>query len=679
MPNRLATETSPYLLQHANNPVDWYPWGPEALERAKREDRPILLSIGYAACHWCHVMEHESFENAAIAQLMNAQFVNIKVDREERPDLDAIYMQAVQAMTGQGGWPMTVFLTPEGEPFYGGTYFPPTDRHGIPGFPRVLEAVATSWRTDRARAVEVGARLREMYSAGTRALPSEGAVTAATFERAFRALDAQFDERHAGFGGAPKFPPSMALEFVLTHGARTGSARALDVAHRTFLAMARGGIYDQVGGGLHRYSVDAAWLVPHFEKMLYDNALFVRAGVHLWQQTHDDEVRRVVEQTVAWLGREMTSPDGGFYSSLDADSEGHEGRFYVWSAADFDAVLGADAQVVRAAWGVSHEGNFEGANILHVAAESRVVAARLGCDVSMVEATLERARSALYAARSQRIWPALDDKVLGGWNGLMLRALIEVARAFGSEEALRLARRNAVFLRDVLVRDGRVLRSWRAGRVQEVGFLEDQAAVALAFIDVAALTGDANWLDLGRRITARAVADFRDAAGVFFDTPYDHESLITRPRDVTDNALPAGSSLMAELLLRLAVLDDREDYRAMGAALVNGLANAMGEYPMGFGHLLGAADLVVHGALEVAIVGNAETRRPIEAALGATFAPSLVWAWKAPGDRDHSVLTRDKAGGDGAVGYVCRRYACAAPTGDPKVLVEQVEAASRRV
>ncbi|MBC7894449.1 MAG: thioredoxin domain-containing protein [Cytophagaceae bacterium] len=680
MPNRLANETSPYLLQHANNPVDWYPWGSEALERARREDRPILLSIGYAACHWCHVMEHESFENDGIARLMNERFVNIKVDREERPDLDSIYMQAVQAMTGQGGWPMTMFLTPAGEPFFGGTYFPPTDRHGIPGFPRVLEAISTSWASDRERVMHAGAQLREMYASGARSLRGTGSAGAATLERAYRGMAGQFDEVHAGFGGAPKFPPSMGLEFLLTHWARTGTTRALELALRTFRAMAAGGIYDQVGGGLHRYSVDAQWLVPHFEKMLYDNALFVRLGVHLWQATGDSEVRRVVEQTVTWLEREMTSPHGGFYSSLDADSEGHEGRFYVWTDDELDQLLGADAFVARAAWSVSPGGNFEGASILYVPNELAAVAARAGSSVEEVERVLERARGVLYAARAQRVWPGCDDKVLAGWNGLMLRALVEVARAFGDDSARALALRNAVFLRDTLIRDGRALRSWRAGKTQAVGFLEDQASIALAFLDVFSLTGDPAWLHLAREMTTRGVENFHDpAAGLFFDTPRDHEALITRPRDVTDNALPAGSSLMAELLLRVAVIDDRADLRELGEGIVHSLADAMGQYPAGFGHLLGAADLLVHGAVEVAITGDpmSEGRRALEAALGRRYVPSLVWATAASAGDAETALTRGKWNERAPTAYVCRRYVCSAPASEPTRLIEELTLATQ--
>jgi uncharacterized protein YyaL (SSP411 family) len=472
----------------------------------------------------------------------------------------------------------------------------------------------------------------------------------------------------------------MGLEFLLSQWARHGSTEALDMVGRTFRAMSQGGIYDQVGGGLHRYSVDARWLVPHFEKMLYDNALYVRLGVHLWQATGDAEVRRVTEQTIEWLEREMTSPEGGFYSSLDADSEGHEGRFYVWEAKEIDDAMGADADLVRAAWGVSSEGNFEGRNILHVPVDLRIIAARSGRDVGDVESTLQRARTILYARRAGRVWPGRDDKTLAAWNGLMLRALAEAARAFDSPRAYALALGNGAFVRDHLVREDRVLRSARLGRSQPVGFLDDHAAVAIAFIELAALTSDLAWLDLARRITTRIVSEFLDpATGLLFDTSRDHEPLITRPRDVTDNALPAGSSLAAELLFKLAVLDDRTDYAGHTRRLVAGLREAMMRYPSGFGHLLGVADVLVHGAVEVAIVGDEPAgRASLVHSLGAEFVPGLVWLAVAPADADRTVLTRSKdSDPEWATAYVCRQYQCDAPTRSPGELRRQLVSARR--
>ena len=420
--NRLARETSPYLLQHAHNPVDWYPWGDEALARARSEDKPILLSIGYAACHWCHVMERESFEDETTARLMNEHFVNVKVDREERPDLDGIYMSAVQAMTGHGGWPMTMFLTPEGVPFFGGTYFPPDDRMGMPSFRRVLTGVADAYRDRRDDVVRSSEQLKGIYVPAMGAPRSTGSLSPTLLERAWRSIAQRYDVRHGGFEGAPKFPQAMALDSSLRYWRRTGMAQALEMVTHSFRRMARGGIYDQVGGGFHRYAVDAVWLVPHFEKMLYDNALLARLGVHLWQATADAEIRRVTEETIDWAIREMRSPNGGFFSSLDADSEGEEGKFYVWSATELEEVVGDDAPLIAKYWDVTAGGNFEGHNILHVPNEPSAVAAREGMEAPRLAEVISEARTRLYERRAARVWPARDEKVLASWNGLMVRA-----------------------------------------------------------------------------------------------------------------------------------------------------------------------------------------------------------------------------------------------------------------
>ncbi|MDQ6717811.1 MAG: thioredoxin domain-containing protein, partial [Gemmatimonadota bacterium] len=428
--NRLAGETSPYLLQHAANPVDWYPWGPEALDRARAEDKPILLSIGYAACHWCHVMAHESFESEETAALMNEHFVNIKVDREERPDIDSIYMQAVQAMSGHGGWPMTMFLLPDGAPFYGGTYFPPEDRHGLPSFRRLLVSVADAYRDKRENVSQTAAQIATALRSAAATEPGAAAPDKRTLELAYRGLARSYDVEHSGFGTAPKFPPTMALDFLLRHWRRTGEKYALEMTIESFRAMVRGGIYDQIGGGMARYSVDAAWLVPHFEKMLYDNALLIRLGSNLWQATKDDEVRIATARSIEWVKREMTSPESGFYSSLDADSEGHEGLFYLWTESELDTLLGDDAALVKSFYGVSPAGNFEGKNILFVGDAPGVTASRSGIGIDEMHSRLECAQSVLYEARAKRVWPGLDDKILAGWNGLMLRGVASAARVF---------------------------------------------------------------------------------------------------------------------------------------------------------------------------------------------------------------------------------------------------------
>jgi uncharacterized protein YyaL (SSP411 family) len=683
MPNRLADETSPYLVQHAENPVDWYPWGPEALARASREDKPILLSIGYAACHWCHVMAHESFEDAATARLMNELFINIKVDREERPDLDSIYMQATQAMTGHGGWPMTVFLTPETVPFYTGTYFPPEDRHGMPSFRRVLHAVADAYRSRRGGVEETAAKMRELYASTTMPARSTGALTATTLDRAYRAIAQRYDTRHGGFEGAPKFPQAMVLDFLLRYWRRTGTDYALEMVTGSFRKMARGGIYDHLGGGFHRYAVDATWTVPHFEKMLYDNALLSRLGVHIWQATRDPEVRRVTEETIDWVAREMTAPNGGFYASLDADSEGHEGTFYVWTREEVERALGDEGRLAAAYWGVTDEPNFEGRYILHAPNETSVVAARGGVTPDAVTEAVASARAILLARRARRVRPGRDEKVLASWNGLMLRGVAESARAFGRDDYRTMAIRNAAFLLREMVRDGRVMRSHTAGVTRIAGYLEDHAAVALGLLDVYGLTFDERWLD-----AARAIADAVDRwfwderTGAYFDTASDHEALLTRPRDITDNAVPAGTSLAVDLLLRLAELLGDEPRRTRAMQVLESLSEPLARYASAFGHLLGAADMAVHGAVEVALAGDParDDFRALADTVGADYVPSLVIAGgNARGDAPVEIaLLRGKIPRDDrATAYVCRQYLCEEPVTDPAALPAQLTRASR--
>jgi uncharacterized protein YyaL (SSP411 family) len=679
MPNRLANETSPYLLQHANNPVDWYAWGPEALDRSRSEDKPILLSIGYAACHWCHVMEHESFEDTATAALMNDRFVNIKVDREERPDLDGIYMQAVQAMTGHGGWPMTVFLTPEGVPFYGGTYFPKDDRPGMPSFRRILTAVSDAYRNKPADIARTAASVRAMYANAAEQSRSPGPLTPEILDRAYRGLAERHDERDGGFEGAPKFPQTMSLDFLLRYWARSGVENALAIVKRSFLHMARGGIYDQIGGGFARYSVDATWLVPHFEKMIYDNALLARLGVHLWQATGDTEIGSVTQATIDWALREMRSPEGGFYSSLDADSEGHEGKFYVWDAAEIDALLGSDAPVARMYWGITSEGNFEGKNILSVVADPRVVAQRNGMSAQQVAAIIRSAATTLYAARERRVWPSRDEKILTSWNALMVRAVAEAARAFGNDRYRGDAVESAEFLFENLVADGRVLRSYKNGRARITGYLEDYAALGLAALAVYEITFDERWLKRARELGASMIRWFwDDEAGAFFDTASDHETLITRPKDVTDNAVPSGTSLGVELLVRLAELFDDADARRRATHIVENLAPFVDRYPLAFGHLLGAADMLIRGAVELAIVGDPKSSdfNALERAAAGRYVPALVVAGGTPHDDGEVALLRGREMRDGhATAYVCRSYACEAPVTTAAALEEQLSQA----
>ena len=683
MANRLANETSPYLIQHADNPVDWYPWGSEALERARQEDKPILLSIGYAACHWCHVMAHESFEHEETARLMNELFVNIKVDREERPDLDSIYMQATQAMTGHGGWPMTVFLTPDTAPFYTGTYFPPDDRHGMPSFRRVLLAVADAYRARRSGVEETAAKMRELYANTAAVTTSTGALTATTLDRAYRGIAQRYDARHGGFEGAPKFPQAMVLDFLLRYWRRTGTDYALEMVTTSFRKMARGGIYDQLGGGYHRYAVDATWTVPHFEKMLYDNALLSRLGAHLWQATRDPEVRRVTEETIDWVAREMTAPDGGFYSSLDADSAGHEGTYYVWTQPELDVALGDLATIAKAYWGVAHEPNFEGRYILTVPHEATVVAARSGASLDDVTEAVTNARALLLARRARRERPGRDEKVLAAWNGLMLRAVAECARAFDRTDYRTLAIRNGEFLLREMVKDGRVMRSHTAGVTRIAGYLEDHAGVALAFLDLYALTFDRRWLDAARTIADAVDTWFwDDRIGAYFDTASDQEPLLTRPRDFTDNAVPSGTSLAVDLLLRLAELLGDSARRERATRVLESLSEPLARYAPAFGHMLGAADMAVHGAVEVALAGDpaAEDFRALADAVGAHYVPSLVIAGGMPPDGGSAqiALLADKLPRDDrATAYVCRQYLCEEPVSDPAALPPQLTRASR--
>ena len=681
MGNRLAAESSPYLQQHAENPVDWRPWGAEAFTEARARDLPVLLSIGYAACHWCHVMAHESFEDETTARMMNELYVNVKVDREERPDVDSIYMQAVQAISGHGGWPMTMFLTPEGVPFFGGTYFPPDDRHGLPSFRRILVSVSEAWRTRRDEVLKGAIQLRSIYEASESPTVAGAPFTSAAWRETIGSLRNWYDPREGGFGSAPKFPQPQLLDALLRHWARTESNDSLAMVRHSFAQMARGGLYDQLGGGFHRYTVDAVWLVPHFEKMLYDNALLARLAVHLWQATGDAEARRIAEETFAWARREMTDPAGGWYASLDADSEGHEGKFYVWSETELHALLGADADVAALHWGVSAGGNFEGTNILHVTVPIGEVAARTGRSVADVEAVVARSRSILFDARAPRVRPARDEKVLASWNGLMLRAVAEGARALDDvslrDDALRAAR----FLRTAMVRDGRAFRSWRDDVARLPGFLEDHAALALGFLAVYQLTFERRWLDAALELHASCVRWFwSDAHGAWFDTAHDAEPLITRPRDVTDNAIPAGTSLAVELDLAVSVLRGDSDAQRRAEYVLATLAEPMRRSPLAFGHLLGAADLALHGAIELAIAGDPadETFRGLRAAAAGVYLPSLIVVGGAGNDARDLPLLEGRAAASGAtLAFVCRHFACALPTADPRELTQQLTEARR--
>jgi uncharacterized protein YyaL (SSP411 family) len=670
--NRLANETSPYLLQHAHNPVDWYPWGQEALERAKKEDKPILLSIGYSACHWCHVMERESFENPQIAELMNADFVSIKVDREERPDLDGIYMQAVQAMTGSGGWPMTVFLSPDGTPFYGGTYFPPTDQRGMPGFPRLLTAIANAWRDKRPELERSGMQLREQLQQTIARPASEAELDAGILDAAARGLIAQHDPDEGGFGRAPKFPQPMALEFLLRHWRRTNDEASLTVVNQTLQKMARGGIYDHLGGGFARYSTDDEWLVPHFEKMLYDNAQLTRAYVMGYQASDNAFFKDVAEQIIEYVLRDMTDPSGGFYSSEDADSEGEEGKFYLWTPAEVAEILGpTDARLFSAFYDIREPGNFERrASILQMQRTPFELAPELGVTEVELLAALERGRALLFEARSRRVRPARDDKVLAGWNGLMLRAIAEAASVLNRQDFLQAAERNAAFLLDKMRGpDGRMHRTWKPGHAARLnGYLEDYANVADGLLALYEASFDPRWLRAATELADGILERFADREnGGFFDTSEDHETLISRPKDIFDNATPSGNSVAADVLLRLALLTDRQEYRDAAETVLKLLRDAMTRYPLGFARALNALDFLLDQPKEVAIVGPPGVTET-EALRRAVFEPFVPNKVVAGAGAPVPLLEGRELRNGHALAYVCEHYVCQAPTSDPEEL-----------
>jgi uncharacterized protein YyaL (SSP411 family) len=661
MPNRLAQQTSPYLLQHKDNPVDWYPWGEEALERAKQEDKPILLSIGYSSCHWCHVMERESFEDAGTAAYMNEHFVPIKVDREERPDVDSIYMEAVQAMTGQGGWPLTVLLDPDGVPFYGGTYFPPEPRYGMPSFRQVLEGVNSAWTTRRQEIASAAAQTVRGLGATSRLEPSREILSPAVLDEAERALAPQFDPVNGGFGAAPKFPPASVLEFLMARIAAGGERqRAEEIVRRTLDRMSKGGMYDQIGGGFARYSVDAHWLVPHFEKMLYDNALLARAYLHGWQLFGDERLRTVATQTLDWALREMRAPEGGFFSALDADSEGEEGKFYVWTSDEVRSLLGDEAEAVIQHFGLDAEPNFEGhANVLHVAREE--------IDPDL----LERARTKLYEARAQRVWPGLDDKRITSWNALMIAALADAGAVLGREDYVEAARAAADFvltrLRDA---HGRLLRTYKDGRASLNAYLEDYAFLTEALLLLYEATFETRWFVEARALGDAILARFADPRGGFFTTSDDHEQLVTRPKDIQDHPIPSGNSSAALALLRLAAFTGEYAYEQGALGVLRLLHEPAARHPQGFGHLLQALQFHFSPRREVALVGDQV--EPLARVVRSALRPGLVTAGMKPGDDEAQQRVPLLAGReevDGvAAAYVCERFACRLPVTEPAEL-----------
>jgi len=683
MANRLAGETSPYLLQHKDNPVDWYPWGEEALRRAREEDRPILLSVGYSACHWCHVMERESFEDEQTARMMNEHFVNIKVDREERPDIDSIYMSAVQALTRSGGWPMTVFMTPDGAPFYGGTYFPPVPSRGLPSFQQLLLTLADAYENRREEVLQSAGSVRDYLQATTgAAMPKAETTGTSLLDGAAASLLAGHDDRFGGFGDAPKFPQPMNLEVLLRHHRRTGDRGALAAVETTLRRMADGGIYDHLGGGFARYSVDEYWLVPHFEKMLYDNALLSRIYLEAHQATGDPFYRRVAEETLDYVLRDMTSPEGGFYSAEDADSEGEEGKFYIWTPGEIEEALDPeDARLALCYWDVTERGNFEGKNILNVPRPPEVVADEFGLAPEELWGRIVGIREKLFAVREGRVRPGRDEKVLAAWNGLMLHAFALAARVTGREDYREAARRNAAFLLDRMKEDGRLHRSHKDGRARFNGYLEDYAMVADGLVALYEATFETRWL-VEADLLCEAMNElfWDDEKRAFYDTPADHERLVTRPREVYDNATPSGNSVAVEVMLKLALFLDRNDYRERAEEVLEEMGGGMEKIPSAFGRLLAALDFSASGTREVAIIGEPEAPGT-KALLGLVYArylPNKVLAGRAEDDAESAgliPLLAQRPTRDGKpTAYVCEGYACQAPTTDPEELKRQLDA-----
>jgi len=679
--NRLIDETSPYLLQHAHNPVDWYPWGEEALRRAREEDRLILLSIGYSACHWCHVMERESFEDEGIARLMNENFINVKVDREERPDLDEIYMAATVAMNrGQGGWPMTVFLTPELEPVFAGTYFPPTDMYGRPGFTTVLRQVAQAWREDpeglRRRAGEFAERLRQHKSVGPPLAIGESELRAA-----LQAYADDFDPRHGGFGQAPKFPPAVGIQLLLRLHRRFGDEGALDMAARTLEGMARGGMYDHIGGGFCRYSTDARWLVPHFEKMLYDNALLAKAYLEGWQATGVERFRAVAREALDYILREMTAPDGGFYSSTDADSEGIEGKFFVWTPEQVAEVLDEEeARRVNSYYDITPTGNWEGKSIPHTPRDLDTVASELGVEAGELRRTIVEARDKLYAARERRVKPGLDDKILTAWNGLMIGAMAEGHRVLRDGRYLEAAERAADFILNTLSRaDGGLLRTYRDGKAHLNAYMEDYAYLAEGLLDLYETCGRPRWLREAERLLERALADFVDEeTGAFYSTAADHERLLMRYQDGADGATPAANAVAAHTLARLSHHLDRQDLRHAAIRAVKAYGSMISRYPRGFAKSLCVADFILDGPIELAFVGEEGTadREALLAETARHFIPNRIVGILDPDageEADDLPLLQGKGLVQGkAALYICRDFACQAPLTDPAAIGERL-------
>ena len=679
--NRLIHETSPYLLQHAHNPVDWYPWGEEALARAQREQKPILLSIGYSACHWCHVMERESFENEEIAAVMNDLFINIKVDREERPDLDEIYMNAIQIMTRQGGWPMTVFLTPDLKPFYGGTYYPPTDRYGRPGFPKVMHAVAEAFSDQNVQVLQQADQITtHLAQMGNVVDPHDYELTEELMQNAFQQYRSQFDSQHGGFGNAPKFPPSMGLPFLLRYWHHSGNANALEMVELTLEKMARGGMYDQLGGGFHRYSTDAHWLVPHFEKMLYDNAQLVVAYFEAYQATQKPFYRDIAVETLDYVRREMyDTENGGFYSTQDADSEGVEGKFFVWEPNDVEDIIGEEnAEIFCEYYDITPQGNFEGENILNVQTPPDIFARKLRMDVGELETLLAESRRKLFEAREKRIKPGLDDKILTSWNGIMIRGMAMGYQLTGKPEYLEACEKSAEFVLTTLSQEnGLLLRTYRAGKSHLNAYLEDYAYFISGLVALYEASFEPRWLTEAERLAHIMIDQFGDDSGDgFFFTGKSHETLIVQSKSAYDGATPSGASMAIHSLLRLAKHLDNPEFHDKAVETLLLYFQQIERMPSGSGQLLCELAFLLSTPKEIAIVGekgDAKTDAMLEALHGIYLPNKIVALSESTDGQTLPLLANKPRIDDTATAYVCENYVCQAPTTEVEVFVELLQ------
>lgn len=682
MPNHLISENSPYLLQHANNPVDWYPWSEEALSKAKLENKPIFLSIGYAACHWCHVMEHESFEDPETAAVMNENFVNIKVDREERPEIDSIYMQATVAMTGSGGWPMSVFLTPDLKPFYTGTYFPPVRRYNMPAFKEVLLNLAKAWLNDKAEIERVGNQVLQNLRSSSEISGNSYEMTSDGLTEAEKSLLETYDWGYGGWGSAPKFPQPMSIEFLLRRSQSNSPQREQlnKLSVHALDAMSRGGMYDVVGGGFSRYSVDNFWRTPHFEKMTYDNAQLALAYLHGFLVTGNAAYRRICEETLDFVLRELTHTEGGFFSSLDADSEGEEGKFYVWTEDELERALGSDFEFFKAAYGVSPSGNWEGNTILQRALDNPTLVARFKIDQEEILEKLSKCHAKLLEARSSRIRPATDDKVLVMWNSLMLKAFAEAGRYLNRQDYIQVAARNAQFLLSNLYVNNRLHRSWRAGQTKHNAYLEDYAGLISALLALYQSDPNKEWYRWSLKLGDEMVEHFVDPNGGFFDTRDDHEALLVRPKDVQDNATPSGNALAATALLELAAYGDRMDWRDIAEKMISSVYALMLRYPTAFAQWLCAADFAVGPTREVAIIGDLQRTetRDLLTTLWKTYRPRQVTAISNyPPEPDVPALLKDRPLLNGLpTAYVCQGFVCLQPVNSPTEMETQLASIS---